>query len=235
MRQLSLTDHGPVLTAPTLAAAEQFTALADISALLDRAPNDAAVGSGVRHIFEARPLPGLRCALGPGSSGEDVARLIGSLLVALPVPFTKVIGSLTREHPRIEALPCGRCETRCRGHERRLTGAEAATLGVADDIAAAGWHRDGLMMTGTTIAADTAVTLLPRLVPAGLMDMIRDGTPAGAALPDLRRTGTSVRLRWPLDPGLLVSAVLVLNGQRAGVTSERVTCAVLDRLAKAAS
>lgn len=235
MRQLSQPAPDLTLSAPTLAAATQYTALADIAALLRDAPSDAAVGSGVRHIFDARPMPGLRCALGPGSSGEDVARLLGSLLVALPVPFTSVLGSLTRERPRIEPLPCDRCETRCQGHVRPLTEAEARALDLPADTTVKGWHRPGLMMAGTTIAAGTTVTLLPDLVPAGLMDMIQAGTPVGAALPDLKRIDTSVALRWPLDPGLLVSAVLVLHGHRAGASTERVTCAVLDRLAKAAS
>jgi hypothetical protein len=224
------------VTAPTLDAAIMFTVLADITDLVMRAPNDAAVGSGVRGILDARPLPGLRAALGPGSTGEDVARLFGSLLVALPIPFTVIMRGLTRQRPRIEALPCDQCPgMRCRGHIRPLTEDEADALHLPPDTGVQGWHRPGIMSVGKTTAADTAVTLIPDLVPAGVLDIIRDGTPVGTALPDLARVDTTVELRWPDDPGLVVTAVICLNGHRAGVTSELVTCTMLDKLAKGAA
>lgn len=222
------------VTAPTLDAAMLYTALADIAALLHGDPADAAVASGVRHILDARPLPGLRCALGPGSTGEDVARLFGSLLVALPIAFTVILGAITRSRPKIEAAPCGQCGRRCAGHLRPLTAGEAGQLHLPASTCAQGWHRDGTLTAGEA-AVDTSVTLLPDLVPAGPMEMIRQGTPVGIALPDLYRADTEVRLRWPADPGLTVSAVICLNGRRAGIVHEEAPAAALDRIAKAAT
>jgi hypothetical protein len=210
---------------PTLAAAQQFTALADIAALL-RSDNDAVVGSGVRHIFEDRPMPGLTCALGPGSTGGDAARLIGSTMISLPVAFTTLVGALTRERPRMDVIP----------------GTQGDTDLNADELAVVGgtpkgstWGRAALMRAGTTTAAHTAIKLIRDLVPAGPMERIEAGTPVGEALDgwDMARALPSVAVTWPADPGLLMSAVITIGGHVAGFSYERVTYELLDRLAKA--
>jgi hypothetical protein len=211
---------------PTLDAAKLVTALADIDAILRTAPNDAALASAVRKVFDSRPLPGLRCALGPGSSGEDVARLIGSLLLAVPIAFTVILAMLTRARPRVQAYP-GR-----EGHTRPLTADEAADLHLPADTGVQGWHRDGTMEAGGIIAGDCSVTLLPDLIPAAKMAMIEAGTPVGMALDGMTRTDTTVALRWPDEPGLLAAAVLCYDGQRAGLAAERISSEALDRIAK---
>jgi hypothetical protein len=231
---ISLTAPGQLLPAlpgsPTLAAAQQFTVLAEIAGLL-RGENDAAVGSGVRHIFADRPLPGLTCALGPGSSGEDAARLIGGMMVSMPVPFTAVVAALTRERPRMDPVPGGQ------GHrhlgtddgDREL----AAALGLAPGARV--WSRAARMLAGDVTAADTDMTLNQGMIPPALMAMIEAGLPVGTALPDMRRMLPAVTVAWPGDPGLVLSAVLALGGRPAGVTAERVPAAFLDRLAKGAA
>lgn len=221
------------MTTPTLDAAVMYTALADIAGLLRRGLPEAAIGCGVRQILDARPIPGLRSALPPGATGEDVARLIGSVMIALPVPFTVLMRGLTRDQPRIEALPCGRCDRRCTGHGRPLTVEETGPLHLPVTTGARAWHRSGIMTAGGAVI-DTSATLIPDLVPARAMDLIRGGTPIGTALPDLARVDTTVELCWPAEPGLAITAVICLGGQRAGITAETLSADTLDRLAKGA-
>jgi len=233
----SPSGPGQVLSAlpasPTLAAAQQFTALADIAALL-RSDNDAVVGSGVRHIFEHRPMPGLTCSLGPGSTGDDAARMIGGLTITTPVPFTKIIEWATRERARMTPVPG------TQGYRHLDPGdpadqALAGTLGLAagDRV----WGRQAFMEAGRLTAATTAATLNPELIPSGPMRMIEAGCPIGTALEGftMQRTEPAVKVAWPADPGLLLSAVITVGGKVAGFTSEEVPCTLLDRLAKTAA
>lgn len=210
------------LPSPTLAAAQQFTALADIARLL--AGPDPALASGVRHIFEDRPMPGLTCALGPGSTGGDAARLIGGLMISLPVAFTSVIAALTRERPRMDVIPGTQGDTGLSPDELAILGADPGTV----------WGRAALMRAGTTTAAKTTIKLIRGLVPAGPMAHIEAGAPAGDALAgfDMARVLPAAAITWPADPGLLLSAVITIAGRTAGFTYERVPYALLDRLAK---
>jgi hypothetical protein len=230
---LSTSPPALAVSSPTLAAAQQFTALADIARLLHG--NDAALASGVRHIFDDRPMPGLVCALGPGSTGEDAARMIGGLTVSLPVAFTSIVAWATREEPRMTPVPGSQ------GY-RKLDDGDPEDAGLAPVLGLACgdriWGRRALMNAGTTVAAETAVTLNPEEIPAGPMGLIEKGTPVGSALAgyDLRRIFPAVEVTWPADPGLRLAAVLTVCGGRvAGFTRERVTRELLDRLAKGAA
>jgi hypothetical protein len=233
----SPSPHYLSLDAPTLAAALQFTALADIARLLDGP--DEALASGVRHIYRDRPMPGLTAALGPGSTGEDAARLIGSLLLSVPeASFTMIMHALTRERPRIQPLPGEEGRVMPLSEADEVLGQEPGTvagaLGLPPATTGDGWGRKGKVIAGTTICADTFIYLLPDLVPAGPMGQIKRGAPAGTALEgwDMRRIEPAVRLTWPHDPGLCCTAVVCLGAKRVGVAAQQVTAGLLDRLAK---
>lgn len=224
---------------PTLAAAQQFTVLADIAGLL-RCDNDAVVGSGVRHIFADRPVPGLTCALGPGSTGEDAARLIGGLLISLPVSFTSVVHALTREQPHMDVIP-GTQGYRELGGDDEGDAKLAAALGLCPGDRV--WGRAARMLAGTgarggpVTAAETVITVNPEMIPDGLIALMEGGWPAATALESAgaRRVLPSVALSWPGDPGLVTDAVLAIGGRPAAVARECVPAQFLDQLAKGAA
>jgi hypothetical protein len=220
--------HGPDVIAPTLAAATWHTALADITRLLDR-PGlpDTAVASSIRQLFAERPIHGLTAALGPGATGESAARLIGGLLLATDVPFTRIVAELTRHlgagPPRID--PYGPMRGRV------VTAGEAADLGLPAAEGLTCWERRGLMMAGTTVVAETALVLVAEKITPAELAALEAGAPAGDVL-DATRTSPAVCLAWPADPAMRCSAVLERDGRRMGLARERVTAGFLDRLAK---
>jgi hypothetical protein len=223
--------HSLTLSAAATAAAATEQALGDIAVraaarqcdqLLAAHSPPVAKMSGLRHILSDR------LSMDMNSRGWP-ADVLGFLFRHRPGPFTLTMHRLTGIAPRVEPIDPAD------GTERRLTGAEAETLGVLDTAGLWCWERRGLMMIGTTIAAEVSI----RLVPARIggwdgqpLARIRKGEPCGQVIPGLARIGRAGTATWPADPAALGAAVLTsAAGRPFGFAGERVTAGLIARLA----
>jgi hypothetical protein len=222
--------HPLTLSATATAAAAAEQALGELKVRTAARACDALLAA---HSPPVAKLSGLRHVLADQLSMDLAGRgwpadVLGFLFRHRPGPFTLTLHRLTGIAPRVE--PIDGSET-----ERRLTGAEAETLNVLDTAGLWCWERRGLMLVGTTVAAE--VTL--RIVPARIggwdgqpMARIRKGEPCGQVIPGLARIGRAGTATWPADPAVLGGAVLTsAAGIPFGFAGERGTAGLIQRLA----
>lgn len=194
----------------------------DCEAILQACTPPVARLSGCRHILAEQ--------LGWDMTGRGwAAELLGFLLAHRAGPATWLVHRLTGERPEIETIEGSE-------QEYRLPGGELDSLAVLDEAGLYGWERRGLMLAGTTVAAEVRLRLVPARLPGGWdgddFAMIRKGVPCGEVIPGLTRTCRRGRVHWPEDPSATGAAVLTRpDGTAFGFANERFSRGLCARLA----
>lgn len=212
-------------TSATLSATER--AAADVEAVLAACTPPVARISAVRSILVGQLSYDM-------AARGWAAELVGFLLRHRPGSFTWALMRLTGEQARVDPVEGSEAE-------RRATGAEAEALGVLDEAGLWVWERRGLLMLGTTVAAEVHLRVLPARLPDGwdgdALSAIRKGQPAGLVIPHLTRQQRTGVTAWPADPAVLGAAVLHGGPEQVafGLAGERVSKALVARLLGAAA
>jgi chorismate-pyruvate lyase len=156
------------------------------------------------------------------TSTDGVASLMTTLLTASTTPATLLLEELARTTVRIEVL--GRAD-------RELTAGEHHRL-EAGPITT-GHYRSGLLRTaGGLVVAETTLVILPQRLPAAVGTALAStNVPIGKILAPLgmqRTDRRALRLTGALndagtDVAVKSSAVLVVNGVKVGIATEKIT------------
>jgi hypothetical protein len=169
----------------------------DCHALLETPSPAAAKLSGLQSILAEQ------CDMNMTGPGWP-AIVLGFLLTYRPGPFTWVLQRLTGKVPRVEPIDPS-------GATRMLTGPEALALAVRDPAEHYLWERRGLMLLGTTVAAEVSLRVVPTRIggwEGEEMALIRKGIPCGQVIRDLTRAVQQAETHWPAAPAVTGSAVL---------------------------
>jgi len=202
-------------------------AAADIEEVLAACTPPVARISAIRSILAEQ----LGCDM---AARGWAAELTGFLLRHRSGSFTWALMRLTGERARVDPIEGSEAE-------RRATGAEAAALGVPDEAGLRVWERRGLLMLGTTVAAEVHLRVMPARLPDGwdgdALAAIRKGQPCGLVIPGITRHGRAGQVTWPADPAALGSAVLRGGPDQVafGLSGERVGKGLIGRMLGAAA
>jgi hypothetical protein len=156
------------------------------------------------------------------TSTDGVANVLATLLTVSTTPATLLLEELAHTQIRIEVL--GRAD-------RELTAAEHYRLDAGPITS--GYHRTGLLRTTSgMVAAETSLVILPQLIPPrARAALVGTNTPVGKILAPLgmQRLDRRALCRHGCldtaggDVAIESSAVLVLDGVKVAIATERIT------------
>ena len=156
------------------------------------------------------------------TSPDGVASMLATVLTVSTTPATLLLEELARTQIRIEVL--GRAD-------RELTAAEHYRLDAGP--LTAGHYRTGLLRAASgLVAAETSLVIMPqRIPPHARAALARTTTPIGKILAPLgvqRTDRRALTRRGCLDTAggdvaVESSAVLVLDGEKVAIATERIT------------
>lgn len=165
------------------------------------------------------------------TSADGVANLMATLLSVSTTPATLLLEELARTPIRIEVL--GRAD-------RELTAAEHYRLEAGPSTT--GHYRSGLLRTASgLVVAETTLVILPQRLPStAAAALAGTNVPVGKILAPLGMQRTDRRalsLTGSLndagtDVAIKSSAVLVVNGVKVGIATEKITgdfCRLITR------